>query len=98
MKIENNHIGPLSGAKAADIQPKGSTTKTGKSTASGGRKDVANVSEQGRLLAKARTALADTPEVRAELVNSVKKSIEDGSYTINAEKLATAILKQMNFE
>lgn len=51
-------------------------------------KDVAHLSEQAQMLAKAFSALEGTPEVREEKIAELKAQIDAGSYNINYDELA----------
>jgi negative regulator of flagellin synthesis FlgM len=51
-------------------------------------KDVAHLSEQAQMLAKAYSSLEGTPEVREEKVAALKAQIDAGSYNINYDEIA----------
>ncbi len=55
-------------------------------------KDEAHLSRQARLLSKIRTKLDETPEIRADKVELLKKQIEAGVYEIPIEPLAQKFL------
>jgi flagellar biosynthesis anti-sigma factor FlgM len=88
MKIENNGINPLS-PKATDAtqrsERKSSSSQVAPSTRGG---DKAELSGSARLLAKARTALETTPDVRSEQVDALRNQVENGTYTVQVEAVA----------
>ncbi|MDD5091162.1 MAG: flagellar biosynthesis anti-sigma factor FlgM [Candidatus Wallbacteria bacterium] len=50
--------------------------------------------EKAELPPEARSALAETPDVRADKVESIKKQIADGTYKIDARDVAGAMLRK----
>ena len=60
--------------------------------------DTVQMSEDARLLAKARTALGNSEDANSERVAQLKKQIENGDYTVQvselARKLAAKIFQQ----
>jgi flagellar biosynthesis anti-sigma factor FlgM len=54
--------------------------------------DTIEISERARELARAQQSVADTPEVRSEKVAQIKKSVEDGTYSVPVELLAQKLL------
>ena len=55
--------------------------------------DSVEISDEARELAKARQAVDDAPEIRAEKVAAIKKSIQDGTYSVSPELLARKLLE-----
>lgn len=51
-------------------------------------KDVASLSEEAQLLAKAFSSLEGSSEVREEKVEALRAQIKSGSYNINYDELA----------
>ena len=89
MKIENNNLNPV----APQHKPEG-ITPAGKGThpVSSSSKDRAELSEQARLLSKARLAAHEAPDVRADRVQELKQRVTDGSYDIPYSDLARQLL------
>jgi flagellar biosynthesis anti-sigma factor FlgM len=59
-----------------------------------GPSDTVEISDQARELARARQAVDAAPEVRSDKVASIKKRIEDGTYSVSPELLARKLLQQ----
>ena len=55
--------------------------------------DTVEISDQARELARARQAVDAAPEVRSDKVASIKKRIEDGTYSVSPELLARKLLQ-----
>lgn len=85
-----NQINQLYGA--------GKTKKAGNvaNTSSVGTKDEVSFSTFGRDLQSAKAALAHTPDIREDKVNTLKKSIQDGSYQVDGESFANKLLAAYN--
>jgi flagellar biosynthesis anti-sigma factor FlgM len=92
MKIENSGISPLP-AKRTET-----TTKVEKKNdlkdvhAVRGGQDKAEMSENARLLAKARAALGNTDDLNAERLAMLKQQIESGDYTVQVSDLAKKLV------
>lgn len=56
--------------------------------------DSVKLSDEAKIFAAFQRRLAETPEVRKEKVEQLKKAIEAGTYRIPAEKIAEAILRE----
>jgi negative regulator of flagellin synthesis FlgM len=55
--------------------------------------DTVEISERSRELARARQAVEESPEVRADKVADIKKRIEDGTYSVSPQVLAHKLLE-----
>jgi flagellar biosynthesis anti-sigma factor FlgM len=95
MKIENNGINPLSANRpeAAKRVEKKDDLKNA-SSAIGGQ-DKAEMSENARLLAKARVALGNVEEVDPERLALLKQQIESGDYTVQISDLARKLVAKL---
>ncbi len=60
--------------------------------------DVVEISNRARELQLYRTHLKEIPEARAELVQSVKRELAEGTYRIDAEEIAAGILKERRLD
>jgi flagellar biosynthesis anti-sigma factor FlgM len=92
MKIENvdnNGISPLSSKKTEGAYRAQANNSV---QAADEKRDKAVVSEQARLLAKARTEMEKTSEVENPRVAEIRKQIDSGDYTIQVEKIAQRLL------
>lgn len=57
--------------------------------------DHAALSEEARLLSHARQALEETPDVREEKVTALRQQVQDGTYQVPMEKLASLLVKRL---
>lgn len=55
--------------------------------------DTLDISDRSRELARARQAVEDAPDVRADRVAEIKQRIADGTYDVPAELLAQKLLE-----
>jgi negative regulator of flagellin synthesis FlgM len=55
--------------------------------------DTVEISDRSRELARARQAVEDAPDVRADKVAEIKKRIEDGTYSVSPQVLAQKLLE-----
>jgi flagellar biosynthesis anti-sigma factor FlgM len=88
MKIENTSMSPLS-PKPADqakrVEKKDNLKETG--SVYGGQ-DKVEMSDDARLLAKARAALGRVDDVNTEKLAALRSQIESGDYTVQVTELA----------
>jgi len=90
MKIENTNLNPIAPQqKPEGVQPAGNK---GTQAVSSPSKDRAELSDQARLLAKARLAAHETSDVRTDKVQELKQRVNDGTYTIPLQELAAKLL------
>lgn len=57
--------------------------------------DVIHLSPQARLLQKASQIAQATPEVRPEKVMALKDSVEQGTYSVDTQKVADKLIVEM---
>jgi flagellar biosynthesis anti-sigma factor FlgM len=95
MKIENTSMSPLSSKPAESTKrvEKKDSLKDTASVQSG--QDKAEMSENARLLAKARAALGNTDETDNERVAALRKQIESGDYTVQVSELARKLMAKI---
>ena len=95
MKIENTSMSPLS-SKPADqakrVEKKDNLKET-KSVRT--RQDMVEMSEDARLLAKARAALGNVEDVDTEKLASLRSKIESGDYTVQVTELARKLAAKL---
>lgn len=58
-------------------------------------KDEASLSESAKALAKAYQSLGEIPDVRTELIDSLRQQIDGGEYSIPYDKLAGVLAKRL---
>lgn len=97
MKIDSNGLNPIApkkteGAQAADKKP---ATRESARTSSIQGKDRAELSESARLLAKARVSFDELNEEESARLETLKKQIEDGTYSVPVEDLARRMLARL---
>jgi len=61
-------------------------------------RDRAELSERARLLAKAKAALEETPDVDMERIHDLQKMIQTGAYEIPYDELARLLLAKLGIE
>ncbi|SCP97805.1 flagellar biosynthesis anti-sigma factor FlgM [Anaerobium acetethylicum] len=59
-----------------------------------GATDQVQISQAGRDYQIAKKAVAETPDVREELVDSVKAKIDAGTYKVNADDFASKVIEK----
>lgn len=67
-----------------------------KKTSSSSFKDQLFLSSTAQDAATAKKALSNTPDVREELVNSIKEKIDNGTYEVDMDDFAGKILEKYN--
>lgn len=92
MKIENTGIQPLSTKppeKPTSVEKREELSET-ESTHAG--QDKVEMSENARLLAKARAALGNSENADTERLALLKKQVESGDYTVQVSDLARKLM------
>ena len=87
MKISGN--GDIKSEALLQYQQAG-TAKTGAEKAAGGTgvEDRISISSQTRDINLAKSVIDNTPDVREDVVNNIKQSINNGTYQVNHDKIA----------
>lgn len=67
-----------------------------KKTSASSFKDQLFLSSTAQDTVTAKKALSNTPDVREELVNSIKEKIDNGTYEVNMDDFAGKILEKYN--
>src|SRR5690349_2553106 len=95
MKIENNSLSPLSSKPTESTKrvEKKETVKDAHSIRGG--QDKVEMSENARLLAKARLALGNADDADAEKVAALRAKIESGDYTVQVTELARKLAAKL---
>lgn len=95
MKIENTSMSPLSSKPTESTKrvEKKDSLQNARSIHAG--QDKAEMSENARLLAKARAALGNVDETESEQLIALRKQIESGDYTVQVNELARKLVAKM---
>ena len=92
MKIESNFLNPITPqSKPEGVTPAGKGTHATNSAP----KSSTAISEQARLLSKARMAANAASDVRVERVQDIKQRIVNGNYAIPYPAVARQLLEVM---
>lgn len=95
MKIENNGINPLS-TNRPEVTSRVEKKDNAKSAYPlAGGADKAEMSENARLLAKARAALGNVDETDSERLALLKQKIQSGDYTVQVSDLARKLVAKL---
>ncbi|MCQ2543108.1 MAG: flagellar biosynthesis anti-sigma factor FlgM [Lachnospiraceae bacterium] len=54
--------------------------------------DKLQISSKGKDISVAKQALASTPDIREELVSSIKERVQNGTYEVSGEAFADKVL------
>jgi len=97
MKIENSNINGTSfnKAEAAHQVEKQQQSVATDNSSSVSKKDKAELSDQARLLSKARVALDNSSDVNQAKVDDLKAKIQKGEYNVPYDKLAENLLGKL---
>jgi negative regulator of flagellin synthesis FlgM len=100
MDIERVHQQPVSPTQtyAANRAQRAQQAARGDEAGATPRGDSIEISDQARELARIRQAVEGAPEVRAEKVASIRKRIEDGTYTVSPELLARKLIEDASHD
>ena len=63
-----------------------------------GFSDVVSISNAGKDVSAAKAAVAASPDVRTELVDSIKSRIQAGTYDVSADDFADKLVAKFNGE
>lgn len=69
------------------------TKKVAESKKTGSFKDHFELSTAGKDMQTVKSALENTPDVRMDLVNSLKQQIDNGTYDVDMDDFAAKILE-----
>lgn len=97
MQIDPTHLTKASAAAIQQAAPAPAEAPEAAATQSAGavtHTDQIALSQQATEVQAAHVALAQTPEVRAELVANLKAQVAEGTYRVDADKVADALLNQ----
>ncbi len=96
MKIENNGLSPLS-TKRPEAAPRVEKKEDQKDIRSvHGGQDKAEMSENARLLSKARVALGNVEDLNADRMTVLKQQIGSGDYSVQVGDLARKLVAKFS--
>lgn len=81
--------------KVAQIYSSANVTKAEKKKESA-EKDKVQISQAGRDYQLARKAVMSAPDVREDLVASIKSRVEDGTYDVSGDAFAEKVIARYN--
>lgn len=90
LNLTGASMNPASAAGAAGAA--GSPAEQEAAARARGRQDVLNLSDRGRVVAEAASAVANSRDVRAEKVAALKAAIANGTYSSNAREIAARLI------
>lgn len=96
MKINEKNNLPLSKLQQAYLRENKNITPDFKSTQES--KDSFAISKEAQALLSYVKQTSLFPEVRTELVTSIRNSLSNRTYTVNPEEVATGILRELKRE
>lgn len=86
--VEHGFTGPV---KVMEKNVAGTAKSTDQDLQAG---DKVSVSRDGLLLTEAMRAAQTAPDIRASKVDNIKARIADGTYQIDASRIATALVRE----
>ena len=78
--------------------PQGSSESGAKAKKAGGRTDGTTLSSAAQELLKARRAVQDAPDVRADLVAELRRQVQAGTYKVDAREIARRLLPTLDLD
>ena len=94
MLVNNNGINSntLGGSTKLQEPADGHTKATPASAEAGASADSVNLSAAGHSLSRLESTVGSASDVDTNRVNAIRQAIEDGSYSIDADAIATKLL------
>jgi len=99
MVIDTNSINPAQpgkrngGADSTALDQKAASNNNSEQVKTASPTDTVKLSSQAQSLSSLQETLGNLPEVDEARVEQIRQQIADGSYRVDAEKIATAILR-----
>ena len=96
MEIQNT-TGPLLDPYAAGLEKSGETRGRARPESVGSdaaRGDMVSVSQDALLLTEARRTAQNTPDVRADKVESLRIQVADGTYKPDSRLIAASLIRE----
>lgn len=95
MRIENTNLTPLSAKPTESATPVERREALSETESVRTGRDKVEMSENARLLAKARTALGNVEETESERLALLKQQVESGDYTVQVGELARKLMAKI---
>lgn len=95
MRIENTSLTPLSAKPAESATPVERREGLSETETVRAGHDKVEMSENARLLAKARTALGNSEDAETERLALLKQQINSGDYTVQVGDLARKLMAKI---
>jgi negative regulator of flagellin synthesis FlgM len=97
MKIENAHSNPIVHKQTENANPvdKNARQAENERLEKLNSKDQASLSESAKLMAMARNRLEEVPDVRNEKIAELSDQVENGTYKVPLEKLASVLISRL---
>lgn len=95
MRIENTNLTPLSAKPAESATPVERKESLSEPESVRTGRDKVEMSENARLLAKARATLGNVEETESERLALLKQQVESGDYTVQVGELARKLLAKV---
>ncbi|OPX19436.1 MAG: flagellar biosynthesis anti-sigma factor FlgM [Desulfobacca sp. 4484_104] len=89
-QVQSNSIDLLRTDKTNQIESHPETSTSQRSNLS--EMDRIELSRESKLLQKASEVITQTPEIRAEKVQTISQAIQENSYQVDSHKIANAII------
>jgi negative regulator of flagellin synthesis FlgM len=93
MKIDSS-LGPFQEIKKSGEQPGGARPAAPEPEAKEKSGDVVQLSERARLVARATELVQAAPEIRQDKVDSLKARLNAGTYNVNGQVVAEALIRK----
>ncbi len=95
MKIQGNRP-PEKQDVAAQVQNVGKQAQAGRAAVGQVSKtDRVDLSGKAKEMAEMRNTINQLPEIRTDKVQSIEKAVNDGTYTIDAKKIANKMINEL---
>ena len=78
--------------------PQGTSESGAKAKKAEARTDGTSLSAAAQELLKARRAVQDAPDVRADLVAELRRQVQAGTYTVDAREIARKLLPALGLD
>lgn len=78
--------------------PQGSSDSGAKAKKAGARSDGTTLSSAAQELLRARRAVQDAPDVRADLVAELRRQVQAGTYKVDSRELARRLLPALDLD
>ena len=98
MEIEKNQGVPIDAYDVKQVHDKDKVeTSEINADKSAAKTDTVVISDAAKRIQEARTQLDEIPDVREDKVSQLKSEIENGTYQIDADKIAGNMIKEALF-